>query len=432
MARDPKARGSRRVTAGVVAALLIGAGGWVGVPWVRGHQAWRQAQARFDADDPAAARDRLRECAAVWPGDAEVAFALARATRRAGDPAAAEPLLARAEQLGWPQEAIQLERLLANVQTTGDRTGEATLHRLIHAGTPEEPAILEALVLGYLQQHQAGRAEQWGRVWAERYPAEWRPPLLRGRALELADHKDEAIAQYRRVLEKVPAHFEARFRLGELLFRNGQYREALPQLEACHGARPDDVPALVALANCLRNLGGEHLEHARTLLDAWLAAHPGTDVPVVLARAQVAKDLEGPDAALPWLRRVEQTAPRDATLILLLAQVYKETGDKENAEKYERKRADLEQLVKRLDAVEKAIQRQPDDPALRYEAGSLLMKLGHEGPALRWFGSVLELDPNHPPTHLALADYYAAKGEKERAQDHRLTAEGKKRARVQR
>jgi len=41
---------------------------------------------------------------------------------------------------------------------------------------------------------------------------------------------------------------------------------------------------------------------------------------------------------------------------------------------------------------------------------------------------VLQIEPNHPGTHRALANYYESTGDKEKARDHRDTAEGKKRA----
>ena len=55
----------------------------------------------------------------------------------------------------------------------------------------------------------------------------------------------------------------------------------------------------------------------------------------------------------------------------------------------------------------------------RFEAGSILLRVGEEEEGLRWLRSALRVDPTHRPTHRALADYYQRKGDKEQAEKHR-------------
>ena len=73
------------------------------------------------------------------------------------------------------------------------------------------------------------------------------------------------------------------------------------------------------------------------------------------------------------------------------------------------------------------IANQPDDATLRYQAGMLCLEMVLEKQASDWFQSVLWIDPNHRPTHLALADYWAKHGQPQRAAYHRRRAEGKRR-----
>ena len=64
----------------------------------------------------------------------------------------------------------------------------------------------------------------------------------------------------------------------------------------------------------------------------------------------------------------------------------------------------------------------PLDPGIHYEFGTILMRDGRTQPALQWFDSALSLDPNHRPTHAALADYYEKNGDKLKAEEHRKKA----------
>src|SRR5262249_40632362 len=77
---------------------------------------------------------------------------------------------------------------------------------------------------------------------------------------------------------------------------------------------------------------------------------------------------------------------------------------------------DLSRLQK-LMTVE--IQQQPHNPDLQYEAGMIAMRAGAIPDGLHWFESALREDPNHAPTHRALAQYYQKMGELGRAAHHR-------------
>ena len=63
----------------------------------------------------------------------------------------------------------------------------------------------------------------------------------------------------------------------------------------------------------------------------------------------------------------------------------------------------IERDLRRLEELTKEILARPDDVALRYEAGSTLVRLGQDGQAARWFVSALLLYPRHQPTRQALA-----------------------------
>jgi Flp pilus assembly protein TadD len=88
----------------------------------------------------------------------------------------------------------------------------------------------------------------------------------------------------------------------------------------------------------------------------------------------------------------------------------------ERSREIEADRAKLEQLL-----VE--VVKTPRDPAPRAEAGRICIKNGQTSEGLRWLVGALEFAPDHKPTHAALAEYYAANGDHERAKHHRARAQ---------
>ena len=67
----------------------------------------------------------------------------------------------------------------------------------------------------------------------------------------------------------------------------------------------------------------------------------------------------------------------------------------------------------------RAIARTPHDPALRCEAGLVLLRNGLESEGLRWLESALGEDPGHVATHQALAEHYERTGNSKLAAQHR-------------
>jgi hypothetical protein len=72
--------------------------------------------------------------------------------------------------------------------------------------------------------------------------------------------------------------------------------------------------------------------------------------------------------------------------------------------------------------LEKAVQamvKTPADPAPRLEAGRICLRNGQVSEGLRWLYGILELVPNHKPTHQVLADHYESQGDTAQAEYHR-------------
>jgi tetratricopeptide (TPR) repeat protein len=347
---------------------------------------------------------------------------MARTCRRTDDQTGWQIHMHQAEVLQWSKEELARESLYMRAQA-GDLTGvEPTLFAWLAASHPDEQLILEALVYGYLCSQRINEAVHWTGVWIDRHPDDWEPYLLRGQAWQMNRSQRRAIADYQHALDRKPDHAEARLRLADALMLDGNFTEALEQFQKYRDRHPDDPAGLLGVANCQYSLGKP--EEARAALQALLARQPEHAAACFL-EAKLEKDAGHFPEALDWLRRAEKLAPHETDISSLMASVLRELGQNDEAAQYERKLDDLRGQLKRLDDLRKQVKADPDNVGLRHQAGVLCLELGQDEEAARWFASVLRLDPNHVPTHLALADYYQKQGDVRRAEQHRRFVQGK-------
>lgn len=410
-----------RWAVGIVAACvaLVAVGYFIVYPQLRAQYHWEKAQKAIESHDFLVAVEHLNVCSEVWPSNAETHFLLARTCRRVGEYAVARAYLAKAEQLNWPVEAIDLEYKLIEAQSGNVRRVERALIHHLQAGHHEEVQILEALVDGYVSLRYVDDIVRWSDVWIYKYPNDWRPFAARATAMEFENipSKDNlAIRDYERVLELKPDHWGIRWRLGELLRRQGRYGEALPHLRLCHQQDPDDPNYVLALSRCLLSSGGQR--QAREVLARWLDQHTDQNAQIFFARGLVELDLDQPEVAMHWLQKAEKINPRDEETLTTLAHVLRQFGQQEKSQDYARKAKDIHNLVEKLRIVLRRARANPEDASLRSEAGQTLLQLGREQDGLHWLSAALTLDANHSPTHRALGDYYLSRGDLERARNH--------------
>jgi tetratricopeptide (TPR) repeat protein len=388
----------RLILAGIVLLLL---GGAIAFFYPRIAEAYhlRLAQRALEGYDFPTAKTHLERCIALRPGDAEAHFLLARTCRRAGDRAGAAASLQEARRLNFDPKKIGLEELLAQAQAGLVVPLEQNLRWALASHPEEERVILEALIVGSLQANFSREAFNWANRWAEHFPDDPQALFWRARALELGLRPEPAIREYRQLLERKPDHAEAHLRLGQVYLREGRFPDARPEFEACLQLRPDDTEALYGLARCQRELG--QTEAVRETLDRLLTLdkdHAGG----LLLRGQLELAAEHPEAALPWLRRARTARPRDREANQALANALRALRQEEEARGYERVREEIDRDLKQLKEVVRRAIDAPRDATLRYEAGTLLQRLGQDEQAAHWLFSALQLDPAHEPTRQAL------------------------------
>lgn len=420
--------------------LTVAAGYFIVYPECLATYYWWQAEKASEQYDFRQAREHLARCLEIWKRSGETHFAMARACRRDGDFVAARRYLQLAKRLDWSPHALDLEHKLIQAQSGQVRPVEKYLKSLVAADHDDKLLIIEALVLGYLRNNYLDDAYRWLSIWIDMAPKMWQPHLLRGQALERAQKHRLAIEEYRRALELAPDRPDPHFYLAKALLKLKEFPEAKEHYQAYLRDRPDDADALVGLARCYRNL--RQLETAKQILDQMLQKHP-KHASGLLLRGQLAWDMEQPEEALKFLRRSAAQAPMVLETNQMLATVLRDLGRNQEAEKIEQRRAAIENdlrriedLVKELNELESSVRDVKTgtitDPSrkarvveLRYQIGSIVMRVGQPHDAIGWFISALQEDPSHKPSRKAISDYQKKLMQSQRRSGEPVAATGR-------
>jgi tetratricopeptide (TPR) repeat protein len=401
-----------------LAALLLLLAGLAlgGHLWADGH--YRAACRALARGDPAEAQRHLALCSRVWFHGAQTRLLQARAARLAGEYDQAETFLRAAEFLGAAPEAVEVERLLRRAQQGELADLEGPLVGRVLRGHPDAARIVEALGPAYLANYQLVQARECARRWVALEPDCARAWLFQAHALERAKDQAGVRESYRRAVELAPDDLDARLALAGCL-ADFSPREALEQFEYVRARRGDSPALLTGLAHCRVNLG--QLDRARPLLDIALAARPD-DWAALFERARLAQAAGAATEAEQWFRRAAAVKPYELGILhglhACLAQVGKRDEAEEVRARLERVKADLGRVAE----LTRQVASRPRDPGPRCEVGTILMRNGMEAEGLDWLATALQADPRHAATHQALADYYARRGDAERAAEHREAA----------
>jgi tetratricopeptide (TPR) repeat protein len=398
---------------------LLGVAGYLGSRnlWAAYH--FRQAGRAIDRRDWSQARANLRLCLEVWPGSAATHFLAGRTARRADDYEDAVQHLDECERLGDRSKNLELERALLRAQQGDIAPVERQLVDLVEQNDPDAPLILEALIKGYVQTSRLPLALYCAAKWLRLQPDSVEALFWRGQFYEQLFSHDQALEDFRRVVELDPEHKAGRLHLAEQLVRHRLFDEALPHLQRLAAQDPGSAPVLLALARCQGALG--HSEEAVALLDNLLRAQP-RNVAALVERGKLALDADQLAEAESWARKAVEAAPRGRTAIYFLGQCLERRGRHEEAKIYSAQLKEIDAAWARYEQVMGKLTKTPLDPALRSEAGTLLMRVGKDEEGLRLLSALLRDAPEYGPAHQALADYYERTGNHSLAAHHRQRA----------
>ncbi len=396
----------------------VGAAYW----WYAQHyEAAQHALARRDYPQ---ALEQARAYLRLSWGSASAHLLAARAARGLEAYDEAEQHLRAAQQLsGRVTDTIRLERLLIQAQR-GDlslASGDY-LVACVQEGHPDAGFILEVLAKGYMRTLRLPTALDVLNQWLALEPDQVAALLDRAWVWERLNSKHAAVSDYRRVLELDPNCDAGRLELAELLLALSRPGEALPHFEYLQHRQPDGPQVRLGVARCRAGLG--QTEEAQRLLEDLLRRNP-RNAAALIERGGLA--LQGGQAveAETYLRHGMALDPLNARAQWLLGQCLEHQGKqpeaKEWLERCQRRQADAYRLH---EIVTQELDRRPDDLALQYEVGAILLRTGAEEDGLRWLHNVLREVPRHRDTHQLLAEYYQRAGQPVQAAQHRRLAGG--------
>lgn len=256
-----------------------------------------------------------------WPGDADAAFGLARASDALGESALYLKFLEQALRArpGHPGAAVEL----GSVYWAGARYGDAL--RLAEAALAGEPGSKSAIALKARSLGALGRTEEARTAWADALRATpgdesaWV-------AASVLEASTGDWGRARRLLDdgigKLPNSTLLRVALADLHSRQGEFGAADASLKQAAALAPEDPEIYAALAELdLRR--GRAADAKRVLAEAAarLAGRPDAAVRLAVRRADILLALGEADQAEAVLRAARRARPEDVDLAISLARV---------------------------------------------------------------------------------------------------------------
>jgi Tfp pilus assembly protein PilF len=356
-------------------------------------------------DDAAAAARFIRWSRVVWRQSPEAALASARLARRANDLDDFALQLKRAQYLGIDEERSNREYYLAMAQSGQMRLVGEKLNQLIDTAGGDEPQICEAYALGYMKQRDFRSALTLLEAWTKDFAADARPQALMGLIYAELQSNEQAEKAYRAALQLDPQNVRAALGLGNLLLELKRPEEAIPYLRL---AVPDSqmaAEAAVGLASALQSLSGN--EEAMTVLRSALEKQPQDDALQGALADALNKQGKYVEAERLLADDIKAGTKR-RELRYFYAIALRGLGRIDEATEHFAYAAEANQVISDANRRIPEVGQRPGDVELRYGIGAAHLQYGNIEDGLSWLNSALEIDPQHLPSHRALAEFYSS------------------------
>ncbi len=359
-------------------------------------------------------------------GKADNEFLRARLARKRGDVRNMAIHLRQAGEAGFASLDIQREQWLAYAQAGQMDQAERHLSALLMDPRDDGAEILEAYTHGYLKTFRQNDALSILENWIVNFPDDAEPLHLRGHLWRDSSRWTDAEKDLSRAVERDPRHYGARLGLGNILVMNKKPQEALEHFEAAQRGAAQKLDAMIGQAKCHSNLGAT--DKARELLDEVLQADPG-HVEANLDRARIALGEREYELAYQLLKPLVAQHSRNYDLRQVYSSALRRVGQIEAADREADAVAEARKELQRAHGLSLQLQKKEreGDVAVRHEVGMIHLKYSSDREGLTWLFGVFNYDPDHKPTHAALADYFEHKenrtlADQEQAERHRQRA----------
>jgi tetratricopeptide (TPR) repeat protein len=411
----------RAAVLGVVALLIVAALSFRSV-----YVAWhvRVARTALSASAPGKALSALRKAEALASKNPEVLFLIGRALRRTGALDDVHAYLDRAALAGWPENEVRHQRYLLLMQTGNFDQANAYVGEVMRSGADDDLAeeIYEARAKGFLSIYDLKEALLCIDYWLKWRPHARQARLWRAEIWERTARWQDAISEYRTILQDDPQNDGARLKLADALLFEHDAQGALDEYRKCLAAHPDDPAALIGVVKCRQRIGepSDAKSGLLALLERDLSATQKGEV--LMELGEIALLNQDYTLAVDFLARAREADPTNRFVYQPLSRAYARLGKTELAEEAKRRGDESTSRLSRLSEITNAMVQDPQDPELRYEAGMLFFAEGADQEGAAWLYTALKCNPGHRKTHAALADYYERIGDA-RAGHHRKLAE---------
>ncbi|MBV8306071.1 MAG: tetratricopeptide repeat protein [Gammaproteobacteria bacterium] len=211
--------------------------------------------------------------------------------------------------------------------------------------------------------------------------------MARGREYMASGKLDKARVEFANALQISPNDVEARYLTGLVAERLGDFRAAAAAYQGTIEADPKHVQGRARLARLYELAGRPH--QALELLEPAMREHPD-DPQLLTARGAARAELKDNSGALIDAERAVAIAPRDESAVLLLAGMYRVSG----------------QSARAIELLGKTIATVPDSADLHQALASLYFSSGDTELAERQLLQLVQIRPGELPPRLQLASFY--------------------------
>jgi tetratricopeptide (TPR) repeat protein len=354
--------------------------------------------------------------------DARTCLIQVRIARRRGDFGEVENKLQQAIRLGAPRSEVQRENWIAMAQSQQFDAMQSHWTELLQDARDDEPEIAKSYYSWAMLHHHLDLARKTLESWIQDFPQDAEPHFLLGRYHQAGPNWEAAEKAYRQSLDLAPGRDDARLALAIALQARLKTNEAIPLFEACLRKHPDELAAVMGLAQCLTSNG--NVDSATKLLRQAAEKNPN-DATIQKAYGELLLSSGSSMAAADILEKAYRATPENANLANVLARAWKACGRKSDAEPLlafvAESRPELDQLL----VIEKELRAQPNNLELRMKVAAITAKYVSRQDGIRWYQQVVKISPKYLPAHKALAELYQLIGETKLAEYHgNITRQG--------
>ena len=308
---------------------------------------------------------------------------------------------------------------MALAQTGQLREVEPKLNAHLSRSGEDAQEICEAMVAGHLCNYNSNAARTWLDAWEADFPKSAQPHYFRGLIWRHFMLYARAVDELGQALELDPTRSDIRFELAKTLELQHEFDAAVRLYRVCREDSEDDPQILMGLANCLVHLGKnvEAVSLYQSVLRRWpddVRAHVG------LAKLELAEN--EPSGVVQRLRPLVEEHSYNKELRYVLASALRSVDQRDEAEIHFAFVREANEALAELESLLERVRENPKLVSERYQIGRTLMLYASPAKGAAWLRSVLELDPQHGPTHRMLADYYAGQENWRLAEEHRQLA----------